>query len=134
MKIGKYAFIFIPFLCAHAAAQDVATDELMKETHAFITKDLKDPDSAKFRNEFIRKFTNPEGKAIFMVCGEINAKNSYGGYTGFTPYYYLPSTGKSGRIRDRTNAAGFDIIYPVTCKNEKEGMEVIAIQEQAPAP
>lgn len=37
---------------------------------------LKDPASAQFRNV---KYNN--GKA--SVCGEINSKNSFGGYTGF---------------------------------------------------
>jgi hypothetical protein len=41
--------------------------------------DLKDPDSAKFRNRF--EYTNSRGFTV--VCGEINAKNSYGAYAGF---------------------------------------------------
>lgn len=39
---------------------------------------LKDPDSAKFRNVALKPFG--DGK---VVCGEVNAKNSYGGYVGF---------------------------------------------------
>ena len=49
-----------------AAAQDAAK------------KGLKDPDSAKFQNLRIADFDG--GK---VVCGEINAKNSYGGYVGY---------------------------------------------------
>ena len=41
-------------------------------------KGLKDPDSAKFQNLRIADFDG--GK---VVCGEINAKNSYGGYVGY---------------------------------------------------
>lgn len=37
---------------------------------------LKDPESARFR----RVFVSPRGRA---VCGDVNAKNSMGGYTGF---------------------------------------------------
>jgi len=40
---------------------------------------LKDPDSAKFRNIFVNK----SKKGFTVVCGEVNAKNSFGGYTGF---------------------------------------------------
>jgi len=36
---------------------------------------LKDSDSAQFRNQFIGKAGTP--------CGEVNAKNSFGGYTGY---------------------------------------------------
>ena len=39
---------------------------------------LKDPDSAKFQNIRIADYDG--GK---VVCGEINAKNSYGGYVGY---------------------------------------------------
>lgn len=39
---------------------------------------LKDPDSAQFRNSFVSR----SGGAP-VVCGEINAKTSFGGYGGF---------------------------------------------------
>ena len=39
---------------------------------------LKDPDSADFRNAH---FYSGSGKAV--VCGEVNAKNGFGGFTGF---------------------------------------------------
>lgn len=40
---------------------------------------MKDPDSSKFRN--IREVSIPDG---IVFCGEVNSKNSYGGYAGFT--------------------------------------------------
>lgn len=40
---------------------------------------LKDPDSARFRDVYIFDGTD-------FVCGEVNAKNSMGGYTGFTTF------------------------------------------------
>jgi hypothetical protein len=44
---------------------------------------LKDPDSAIFRNERIIG-TWISKKAI--LCGEVNAKNSMGGYVGYKPF------------------------------------------------
>ena len=41
---------------------------------------MKDPDSAKFRNVV----STVEGAFIF---GEVNAKNSMGGYSGYTRFY-----------------------------------------------
>lgn len=38
---------------------------------------LKDPDSAKFKGEML---------SGTIVCGEVNAKNSYGGYGGSKRY------------------------------------------------
>jgi hypothetical protein len=42
---------------------------------------LKDPDSAQFQNIRIADYDG--GK---VVCGEINAKNSYGGYVGYKSF------------------------------------------------
>ncbi|KAB8306096.1 hypothetical protein EH228_17540 [Erwinia endophytica] len=49
---------------------------------------LKDPDSVKFRGvRFIEDIgTKPSYKSGY-VCGELNAKNSYGAYVGFQPFY-----------------------------------------------
>ncbi|MGY8334035.1 hypothetical protein L1Q87_25510, partial [Klebsiella pneumoniae] len=41
---------------------------------------LKDPSSAKFSGEFIGKND--------AICGHINAKNSFGGYTGESRYIF----------------------------------------------
>jgi len=47
---------------------------------------LKDPQSAQFRNIVGRKFTNNSGRVQLRVCGEVNAKNSFGGYVGYRPF------------------------------------------------
>ncbi len=53
---------------------------------------LKDPTSAQFGQH--KAGSNAKGGTI--VCGWVNAKNSYGGYTGKQPYLalLLPDTGK----------------------------------------
>ncbi len=53
---------------------------------------LKDPSSAQFGTH--KAGTNTKGGTI--VCGWVNAKTSYGGYTGKQPYLalLLPDTGK----------------------------------------
>lgn len=50
-----------------AAMQEIKKQRLAKE---FLIPHLKDPESAQFRNQ--------KG-----LCGEVNAKNSFGGYAGF---------------------------------------------------
>jgi flagellar basal body-associated protein FliL len=47
----------------------------------YIANLLNDPESAKFRNV---RFVNSNG-----VCGEVNGKNGYGAYAGFTPFFYM---------------------------------------------
>ncbi|CAB4163506.1 hypothetical protein UFOVP814_31 [uncultured Caudovirales phage] len=54
--------------------------EAAKEAKALIADTFKDPEGVKFRNLRITE----SGE---FVCGEVNGKNSYGGYTGFKAFY-----------------------------------------------
>lgn len=55
-------------------------DPLISDAKAAVRAMAKDPDSVQFRNETVR-FTGD-------VCGEYNAKNSFGAYVGFRPFVY----------------------------------------------
>lgn len=44
---------------------------------------MKDPASAQFKH--FRAYKDEQGG--LNECGAVNGKNSYGGYTGFTPYH-----------------------------------------------
>ena len=67
---------------AHAAFDhhDLSTEEA-ETVKAAITKRLKDPDSAKFGALAAVKYRDG-----IIVCGTVNAKNSYGGYSGASPF------------------------------------------------
>lgn len=54
---------------------------------------LKDPDSAKFES-FYHKVGDNDG----YVCGYVNAKNSYGGYTGKKEYFVYIDT-EDGKLK-----------------------------------
>jgi hypothetical protein len=54
---------------------------MIAKAKRLLLSELKDPDSAKFRNIRMQ-----EADGAKFVCGEMNAKNSYGGYVGFTPF------------------------------------------------
>lgn len=54
-----------------------------------VTETLKDPESAHFR------WTKRLGKDS-TYCGWVNAKNSYGGYTGFMPFVAIVATLSDG--------------------------------------
>jgi hypothetical protein len=49
---------------------------------------LKDPESAQFRNLYTKSYAGKPSPND-AVCGEVNAKNSYGGYIGFTRFYQV---------------------------------------------
>jgi len=59
-----------------------ATIEMGKDA---VKLDLKDPESAKFTGMKIKKYG--EGR---LVCGHVNAKNSYGGYVGSKAFVAAP--------------------------------------------
>ena len=69
-----------------------ATDEFVNKSKQLITQDLKDPDSAKFTNLVIA-----QGKGQKLLCGSVNAKNSYGGYVGAKKFYVLWSDTTPGK-------------------------------------
>ena len=48
-----------------------------------VTREMRDPSSVQFRD--LKVGRNAEGSDT--LCGELNAKNGYGGYVGFDPFY-----------------------------------------------
>jgi len=55
--------------------------DLISAAKVAVANGLKDPQSAQFKNARLVAFQ--EGA---VVCGEVNGKNSYGGYTGFKKF------------------------------------------------
>ena len=59
---------------------------------------LKDPSSAEFRDVRSYAFTGQDGLIDgSVICGMVNARNSYGGFTGFTPF--RASVAQNGTVR-----------------------------------
>lgn len=56
-----------------------------KQIASAVKQQLKDPESAQFRWPAPHKFG--------LYCGWVNAKNSYGGYTGFQPFMIMGGVG-----------------------------------------
>lgn len=56
-------------------------EEALEKAREAVAESLKDPSSAQFRNVRLANYMG--GK---VICGEVNAKNSYGGYVGFTRF------------------------------------------------
>lgn len=49
---------------------------------AGVKRTLKDPESSRFQNLIASR----DSKGVITVCGFVNARNSYGGYTGMQPF------------------------------------------------
>lgn len=84
MKKISLALALMLALNTQSFARNVTKQEL-KVISARVSENFKDPDSAKFSNVKI-----DENK--ILVCGLVNAKNSYGGYTGASPFFGEPIT------------------------------------------
>lgn len=63
---------------SHRSSKPITSPAILEAIQKSVANDLKDPFSAQFQN--IRQL--PSGK----ICGEVNAKNSYGAYTGWTTF------------------------------------------------
>ena len=58
--------------------------QMISAAEQAIADTLKDPLAAQFRS--VTGYAAPNGVA---VCGQVNGKNSYGGYVGFKRFYVL---------------------------------------------
>ncbi len=68
---------------------------------------LKDPESADFRN--VRFFS---GGGIPVACGEVNAKNGFGGYNGFERFI---ATGPEGAFLESEVSDGIGKVWNRFC-------------------
>lgn len=89
--------------------------EAAEKSKESVKNKLKDPDSARFRN--IKDISLPDG---VVFCGEVNSKNSYGGYVGFT-WFVAGVNGAnifttSNRHRDASEDAANNISVSTACK------------------
>jgi hypothetical protein len=73
-------------ILSSAALAQTAPKLNEKALRAALEDRLKDADSAKFR---ALKYLASESPGSWAMCGEVNAKNSYGGYSGFEPFRAL---------------------------------------------
>lgn len=76
-------------LAQDAGPRDATPDEVQAVTEALKAR-LKDPDSAKVSGVKV----SADGKT---ACGFVNAKNSYGGYSGNSAFYTMAFKNKSGQ-------------------------------------
>lgn len=75
-----------------------------KETISSVKSSLKDPDSAQFQN-------------VKGYCGEVNAKNSYGGYTGFKRF--ISVDGNTVIESDEDDPLEFALGWEAYCSKNK---------------
>ena len=75
------------------AACKPSSEDFIKIGESLVKDGLKDPNSALFESSY-----HASGEGDGYVCGQVNAKNSYGGYTGKKPYYVYIET-EDGKLK-----------------------------------
>ena len=94
-----------------------AAEALFARASAKVSHDLSDPESAKFRDLFQPKSGWPS-PGFRTVCGEVNAKNQYGGYAGFISFVYsetdFPTTTAADKIATDPSKFNSQIKLPET--------------------
>lgn len=74
------------------------TKRQVAQIKATVTRDFNDPGSAQFRNIRAVNVTLDGGAQEVRVCGEVNGKNLYGAYVGFSGF---GGTLENGTFRQR---------------------------------
>ena len=72
-------FLMMATGCSSESSQSSKEFAWMELGKDMVREKLKDPDSARFRNVFFNRGRDN----VPIACGEVNARNSFGGYTGF---------------------------------------------------
>src|SRR5882672_5427225 len=54
-----------------------------------VKANLRDPDSAQFGDMTAYDDRKLNGAAVVVVCGSVNAKNGFGGYSGFKNFLFI---------------------------------------------
>lgn len=63
---------------------------LLAQAKKIIAAEMVDPGSLQYRNLRVVR-GNVQGKILSVACGEYNARNKMGGFTGFATFAYEPS-------------------------------------------
>lgn len=109
--------------CGERTKPTIDEHDLKRVAKNEVVRMLKDPDSAKFDyNVMVTKVDSLGTKDRYAVCGKVNAKNSFGGYTGekrfIVPMYVTDQTDLTinDPIIETSNSEKFDLLHRTLCR------------------
>ncbi len=101
--LGSVAVLIVIFMIVMSFK--VTDSKIYSAVESAVSESLLDPQSAQFSKLKIVDRVNEDKSSSMKVCGYVNAKNSFGGYTGnkgFYAFVYVNgsniSTGKTATI------------------------------------
>lgn len=113
--LGGFMFRFLVGLTMFMAfafpalAQGKGHAAFVAAAKEMLTQDFKDPAGARYRNTAV--YRQIDGVSL-SFCGEVNAKNSYGAYVGFVPFYADDSR---GTLKEDAEDTLFDTLSKAYC-------------------
>jgi hypothetical protein len=93
----------------------VVAEASIQKAGEYLAQTMRDPASATFRNVFLYKRVNAKPGHQVTVCGEVNARNGYGGLTGFQQFM---TSGDNVYIN---RMLSFDVAY--LCRNNNPAID-----------
>lgn len=105
-------------------ARNVAESKKIESFKQKVTRNLKDPDSAKFRDVKLNK-------AKTALCGEVNAKNGFGAYGGYQSFVAVDSA--AFIMRGDSCSIG-TITDQIECLSERNKFLELAVKNECIAP
>lgn len=124
IRLAAFASALFLGACGAAPSQEAAAKpnplaDGDAKARNLVLGELRDPGSAQFRNVLrVPMVDNPDdlrsGVAMpYVYCGEVNAKNGHGGYTGFVEFAVL-----KGRAEVRDPQMPLNMTYNVFCQRD----------------
>ena len=93
-------------------------DHLIDQAKKSVAAELRDPASAQFRA--VKAVRQEDGS--IAVCGEVNGRNAFGGYAGYSQFYVhrgqvslAPDTQNAVTVEDASAAYGWIADYGKAC-------------------
>lgn len=83
------------------AAVSQTTEAAFSEAKSYVSSQMKDPTSVVYQNLKVYRLGSDT-----TVCGQFNAKNSFGAYVGFKNFYYRPSEASLFKFVYQTSETG----------------------------
>ena len=116
-------------------------NEVIWKSERAVKRQLKDPDSAKFKKSYLVLDERKEHFITGHVCGEVNAKNAFGGYTGFKRFITSVSisedsssvatvkieTGNESTFQD-SDLTSFEKVYWIPSCEKESNIELLENQ------
>jgi hypothetical protein len=106
--LGAAALLFLVGSAHAAMPRDLGA--WGAKAKAELVHSLKDPESARFREMFVSSQSDG-GSLRPVLCGQVNAKNSMGGYGGFQRFVVT----SAGVTIEEDGSGGFSFLWDDAC-------------------